>query len=116
MNNPPLFCIIFGRYFIMITELAFVAVEFFFMVTGYYTMLEVSSEKISCIAVDACDTVVYSWNKAKKIYGLYFFALVIMFVIRTVEKGCFQFSDTAAMKEKEDVYWYYNYYCGCVII
>ena len=75
-------------------ELAFVAVDFFFMVTGYYTMREVSSEKKSGIAPEACDTVVYTWNKAKKIFGLYFFALAMMFVIRTVEKGSFLFSDT----------------------
>lgn len=75
-------------------ELAFVAVDFFFMVTGYYAVQEVSSEKTSGIASEACDAVVYAWNKAKKIFGLYFFALAIMFVIRTAEKGSFLFSDT----------------------
>ena len=77
-----------------LAELAFIAVDFFFMVTGYYTMLKVSDEKKSGIAPEACDAVVYSWNKAKKSYGLYFFALVMMFVIRTAEKGGFLFSDT----------------------
>ncbi len=75
-------------------ELAFVAVEFFFMVTGYFTMLGVSSEKSSGIAAEACDAVVYTWKKAKKIFGLYFFALTMMFVVRIVEKDSFLFSDT----------------------
>ncbi len=77
-----------------LAELAFPAVDFFFMVTGYYAMREGSSGKASGIAAEASDSIVYAWNKAKKMYALYFFALVMMFIIRTAGKGSFMFSDT----------------------
>ncbi len=76
-----------------LAELAYVAVELFFMMTGFFTMLEISSAKEAGIAMEAYDAVLYVWNKAKKIFGLYFFSLLMMFVIRTAEAGTFHFTD-----------------------
>ena len=76
-----------------LAELAFAAVDFFFMATGFFTMLETGTKETAGISVEAHDAVLYSWKKAKRIFGLYFFAQVMMFVIRTIEKGAFRFSD-----------------------
>ncbi len=74
-----------------IAELAFIAVEFFFMLTGYFAMRDASETSDS--ATEAHDAVVYVWKKAKGMFGLYFFAQMLMFLIRIIENGSFVLMD-----------------------
>lgn len=67
-----------------LVELSMIIVDFFFMLTGFFTLGEVSPEENSGIAVEAHDAVLYSWNKAKGIFSLYIFAEALMFVIAPV--------------------------------
>lgn len=53
-----------------LAELAFIAVDFFFMMTGFFTLLEISSKEPAGIAAEAYDAVLYALNKAKGIFGL----------------------------------------------
>ncbi len=70
-----------------LAELAFVAVEYFFMATGFFTMLGVSSAKGAGLAAEAHDAVLYVWNRAKNIFVLYFFALVMKIREKTAGKA-----------------------------
>ena len=63
-----------------LSELSFIVVDFFFVVTGFFMIFEVSSKEKAGNAVEAQDAVLYSWNKAKGIFGLYISAEVIMFI------------------------------------
>ena len=76
-----------------LAELSFIVVDFYFMVTGFFTLLEVSSRDSAGRTMEAHDAVLYAWNKAKGIFSLYVFAQALMFVIRTAEKGAFLLSD-----------------------
>lgn len=70
-----------------------IVVDFFFMLSGYFAMRD-AAEKTSPTLPAACDSIQYIWHKAKKLFGIYVFALVLMFVIRTAQKDTFCLSDT----------------------
>ena len=76
-----------------LAELGPIAVEFFFMLTGFFAMRTASSDGPSGTVPAAHDAVLFSWRRARNIYGLYFFALALMFVIRTAQKETFVLTD-----------------------
>ena len=87
-----------------LAQFAFPIVDFFFMVTGYFTMSDASkaitmqkdgsSSSKSRFLPEAADTIRYVWHKAKDIFALYIFALILAFVIRTAQKDVFSMSET----------------------
>ncbi|MCR5212621.1 MAG: acyltransferase [Lachnospiraceae bacterium] len=87
-----------------LAQFAFPIVDFFFMVTGYFTMSDASkaitmqkdgsSSSKSRFLPEAADTIRYVWHKAKDIFVLYIFALILAFVIRTAQKDVFSMSET----------------------
>ena len=53
-----------------------------------------SSSSKSRFLPEAADTIRYVWHKAKNIFALYIFALILAFVIRTAQKDVFSMSET----------------------
>lgn len=81
-----------------LAQLAYPIVDFFFIISGYFTMSDaakaVSLKKGERFLPDAADSIRYVWHKAKDIFSLYIFALILVFVIRTAQKDVFSLSDT----------------------
>ena len=88
-----------------LAQLAYPVVDFFFMLTGYFTVSDAvkaasmqndksSPSKSGRFLPDASDSIRYVWHKAKDIFGLYLLALVLVFVIRTAQKDVFSITDT----------------------
>ena len=78
-----------------LSELSFIVVDFYFMLTGFFTLQEISSGEKAGIAADAHDAVRYTWKKAKGIFGLYLFAEALMFAVRTAGKDAFVLTEAA---------------------
>lgn len=76
-------------------QMAFIAVDFFFLVSGYFAMQESVADPVKSGA-SAHDAVLFTFKKAKKLFPPYVLALIIMFVIRIFEEGAFSLSDTLA--------------------
>ena len=88
-----------------LAQMAYPIVDFFFMVSGYFTMSDAikaaslpkddsGTAKSQRFLPEAADSVRYVWHKAKDIFGLYIFALILVFVIRTAQKDVFSLTDT----------------------
>ena len=74
-------------------EYALISVDFFFMIAGFFIMRDAAADDGGGMPA-AYDSIKYTWHKAKGIYSLYFFALVLMFVIRTALKDSFSIVET----------------------
>ncbi|NLD18872.1 MAG: acyltransferase [Clostridiales bacterium] len=59
----------------------FIVVEFFFCITGYYMMKSIDAKTSEPVVGESIRN---SFGKAKRIYGLYFFTFVLMFITRMV--------------------------------
>lgn len=77
-----------------LAETAFITVDLFFMLTGFFTAREALSEARAGALPEARDAVRYVWRRAKGIFGLYLFAEMLMFVIRTAGRGAFDLPET----------------------
>lgn len=86
-------------------QFSYPVVEFFFLLSGYFCMSDASKaiaaakdpgspEKPGRVLPAAFDSIKYTWNKAKDLFSLYLFSLILMFVIRTAQKDVFSIGDT----------------------
>lgn len=72
---------------------AYVAVEFFLMLSGFFMMCEVTKKQKDGKAIPSCDALFYALRKVVKIWGIYVVALTFMFVVRVMT------SDGMSMQE-----------------
>ncbi len=70
-----------------------IIVDFFFLLSGFFAMRDAIEEEEHPDRVAAGDAVLYSLHKAKGIFDVYTFALILMFVIRTALKDTFSLPD-----------------------